>query len=188
MRTVRLSLVGTVIMVLLGGLVGLALAQEADTDARAVVSGTEVCRTITMGTETSSSNEPGVSHFYDHLSSCRDEMSDPRVTGVFENTFNEDCYWMADLGEDACVIWGTHVMEGDEGGWDCAYTGTDDLWGPNGQLIFAVCPGTGEYAGLTYVFHHVFGDAQDFGDGTDFHGVIYDGPPPAWGHIEPPVE
>jgi hypothetical protein len=39
---------------------------------------------------------------------------------------------------------------------------------------------------MTYVFYHVFGDAQDFGDGTDIHGIIDVGPcyvHLAWGDI-----
>jgi hypothetical protein len=41
-------------------------------------------------------------------------------------------------------------------------------------LIIGICPGTGGYEGLTYVFQHTSGS---FDDGTSFHGAIYEGPP-----------
>ena len=157
-------------------------AEDGAIDAPAVVTGTESCVTVKAGVDTISM-DPVVEHYRDHVSDCVDETSDARVSGTFRNTFNEDCYLMEGSHGTACSMWGTHVMTGETGGWDCTYSGVDDLWGENAGQVLVVCPGTGEYEGLTYVFQHVFGGAQDFGDGTDIHGVIYEGPPPAWGPV-----
>lgn len=89
----------------------------------------------------------------------------------------------------ACVIWGTHVLAGEQEAWDCSNPATDDLWGGNAAQVLVVCLAAGEYDGLTYVFHRVAGGAQDLGDGADIHGLIYAGPLPAWGcAVEPPAE
>jgi hypothetical protein len=188
MRALPLSIVAAVAFALLGP-TGAMVAEDTDQPMATVVTGTESCETVRWGTQSVTTEGPvAVSHFYDHVADCRDETSDPRVSGVFRNTFNEDCYYMGPRSE-ACVIWGTHVLAGGQGGWDCSYAGTDDLWGDNAGHVLVVCPGTGEYDGLTYVFHHVFGGVQDFGDGADIHGLIYEGPPPAWGPaIEPEAE
>jgi hypothetical protein len=71
------------------------------------------------------------------------------------------------------------VIDGPEGGWDCAYQGSDDPTDKSWGLVQATCPGTGGFEGLTYVSYHAFGGASDFGDGTTYHGLIYEGPPPA---------
>ena len=126
-----------------------------------------------------------VSHYHRHVADCPTEASDPRVSGTFRTTFNEDCYSMGI--RYPCIIWGTNVLEDERGGWHCPYGGTDDMWGENGARVQAVCTGTGESDGLTYVYHQAFGGVQDFGDGTDIHGIIYVGPP-RWGPAaEPPA-
>jgi hypothetical protein len=180
----RFALAGVVSIVVLGVAGGAVPAQDADAGTNAIVTGTESCAIVGTGTTTMAG---GVARVRDLVSDCVDATSDLRVTGTFRNTFNEDCY----LTEDprvACAMWGTHVLEDDEGGWSCSWAGIDDLWGRNAGQVLVVCPGTGGYAGLTYVFQHVFGGAQDFGDGTDIHGLIYEGPPPPWGPIAPPAE
>jgi hypothetical protein len=106
-------------------------------------------------------------------------MSDPRVDGVYTNTFSSQCLGpSSSYPGEMCLFWGSHVLEGPEGGWDCAYQGTDDPTGRNWGLVQATCPGTGGFAGMVYVWHHVFGGANDFGDGTSLHGLIYEGLPP----------
>jgi hypothetical protein len=82
---------------------------------------------------------------------------------------------------DEAFIWGTHVLEGPTSGWDCSYAGTSDPSGANVGLVFGVCPGTGEYDGLTYVWQHVYVNSPnvvgDFGDGTNIFGLIFEGAP-----------
>lgn len=96
-------------------------------------------------------------------------MSDPRVDGTWVNTYNEDSYQGG-----LYVLWGTHILDKTEGGWDCSWSATEyPVW--EDLLILGVCPGTGGFEGLTYVFQHA---TADFGDGSTFHGVIYEGPAP----------
>ena len=106
-------------------------------------------------------------------------MSDPRVSGIYTNTFNSQRFSPSSVypGED-CIFWGTHVLDGPDGGWDCTWKGTDDPTGENWILILLTSPGTGAFDGLTYLAYHVAEGANDFGDGTTFHGIIYEGPPP----------
>jgi len=112
---------------------------------------------------------------------CEVTMSDPRVSGTYTNVANWDFY--PALGE--AFLWGTSVLEGSVGGWDCSYAGTSDPSGLNDGLVFHVCPGTGEYGGLTYVFQHVYDNSPytgvldgDFGDGTSIFGLIFEGASP----------
>ena len=57
----------------------------------------------------------------------RGYMSDPRVTGTYTNTFNSRCLApSSNYPGEMCLFWGTHVLDGPEGGWDCAYQGSDD--------------------------------------------------------------
>ncbi|MGB9375415.1 MAG: hypothetical protein WCA82_14790, partial [Jiangellales bacterium] len=87
------------------------------------------------------------------------------------------------------------VLEGPTGGWDCSWAGTSDPTGANDGLVFAVCPGTGGYGGLTYVFQHVYGSSGsgvidgDFGDGTSIFGLIFEGEmPPIPEAVEVPAD
>jgi hypothetical protein len=180
MRTLRLSLAGTVVLALLGGLGGVVLAQdEADEVTPVVVTGDESCTHVVEGTE--SIGPGGVMQTRGVLLDCTNSMSDPRVSGTFRNTWNADYYPAA----DEVVVWGTHVLDDPVAGWECSYTGmnhpSEDIW----VLLHAVCQGTGEYEGLTYAFYHVEGES-DIGNGTSYHGFIYEGPPPPWGPIPAP--
>ena len=50
-----------------------------------------------------------------------------------------------------------------------------------GFMVSGVCPGTGGFEGLTYVFQHgnaSFEGGSPFGDDSTFDGVIYEGPAP----------
>ena len=146
---------------------GEAVPAESPTAASPVfVTGTEVCGARSEGT---ASYLGGLESYRDETAECVNTMSDPRIDGTYINTLNADCY----LG-GACVLWGTHVLDGPDGGWDCSWSGTQyPVW--EGFLILGVCPGTGGFEGLTYVFRH---GSADFGDGSSFHGVIYEGPAP----------
>lgn len=142
------------------------------------VTGTEACTITKWGVMTFSD---GVERFRDHLLDCLDTMSDPRVSGHYTNHFNYDCY-----GGDACIFWGTHVLDGPDGGWDCSYTGTTNPTTAYEYLVLLVCPGTGTYDGLTYTTYHVFNmndESADFGNGMSFGGLIYQDPPPPWGPL-----
>ena len=172
MRALRLALAWTVIVVLLVGLGGPAVAQEEPDGRPIVVTGSEVCGGRSGGVNTFP--VPGVSSQRGWVAECVNTMSDARVDGTWVNTYNSDCY--PGTPTQTCVYWGTHVLDGPDGGWDCIWSGTDyDAVWPGELLILGVCPGTGGYEGMTYVIQH---STADFGDGTDFYGVIYAGPAP----------
>ena len=110
------------------------------------------------------------------VATCQNDMSDPRVSGAWTNTLNARCF-----GKDLCLIWGTAVLESPDGGWECSWSGSnypvgERQFGYWPLLMSAVCPGTGGYDGLTYVFQH---SSTEFSEGSSFNGVIYEGPPPS---------
>ena len=136
------------------------------------VTGTEMCGALTPPPTTT---EFGYSTRGSTMT-CRDEMSDPRVSGTWTNTFSSECYAV-----DLCLFWGTHVLDTPEGGWDCSWAGSNypvgepDAMGDWPILLAAVCPGTGGYEGLSYVFQH---SDTNFLERSSFNGVIYEGAPP----------
>jgi hypothetical protein len=109
------------------------------------------------------------------VATCQNDMSDPRVSGAWTNTLDARCF-----GKDLCVLWGTAVLDGPDGGWACSWSGSNYPVGEREYgywpiLLNAICPGTGGYEGLTYVFQHA---TVDLTAGSSFNGVIYEGPPP----------
>jgi len=154
MRTLRLSLAGTVMLALLGGVGTGVMAQDEgaaeptlnpDFLATATVDGTQSCQFTEFGTQTE--NEVWGSMRRDFVVECVEEMSDPRVSGTSTSILNGDC--------DAfgCVMWGTFELVGPEGSWVGSYTTTlghgDDWHG----LGTAIGEGTGAYEGWTYITH-----------------------------------
>jgi hypothetical protein len=110
---------------------------------------------------------------------CRESMSDPRVSGSNQHRYNRDCRYPLAAGDadDAspviCIIWSDFVVSGPDGTWEGADRG---LVTPDGESdTYRVATGTGAYDGWTYVSH---------ADEGDVSGIIYKGPPPApWGPL-----
>jgi len=182
MRALRLSFVGTLMLAVIG-IAGSAMAEDAaapveEAGVPVFVTGIETCSTQTEGTDTT---QAGVRSIRGLINRCSNTMSDARVSGTYVNDFNMTCYESLDDG--GCIFWGTHVLDGPDGGWACSYTGTDDPMGANTGLVLGVCPGSGAYDGLTYMWQHVFGGSYSFGDDTSFYGLIFEGPPPPWGPL-----
>ena len=159
-----------------------AVAQEATGDpvvSPVVVSGAgdPGCTVLDRGTRgTSDGLMQGGTGARDQILECALTLDDPRISGPASITFNDDCF-----GAD-CIFWGSMAIEGPEGSWDCAFSGAPDPTGLNDGLILQVCPGAGAYRGLTFIAQQAisFYGPADFGDGSYIHGVIYQGPPPAW--------
>jgi hypothetical protein len=148
-------------------------AAEAPTAYPVIVTGTEACGARPYATV---SNLPGIESGRDGVAECVNTMSDPRVDGTYINTLNYDCY-----SSGMCLMWGTHVLDGPDGGWDCSWAGAYYPASPDGFLVSGVCPGTGGFEGLTYVFQHGnagFDGATPFADENTFDGFIYEGPAP----------
>ena len=150
-----------------------AAQEESPTVASTFVTGTEVCGERTGGTST---YVAGIESARGWVAECVDTMSDPRVDGTYSNTWNADCYL-----NGMCLAWGSHVLDGPDGGWDCSWAGAYYPAYLAGFMVSCVCPGTGGFEGLTYVFQHgnaAFEGPTPFADGNTFDGVIYPGPAP----------
>ena len=176
MRTLLLSLAGTVILALAGALP--AGAQDASAEpptsaepATAFVSGTGLCRFVAPGTQT---RVEGVRRDQGGFA-CDWETDDPRVSGPGEGTWNIACW----DGNRICIYWGEMTISGPDGTWVGAYEGQDattleDL-GHGAVALQQVLGGTGAYEGWTYVAHLLFNYST-----MDVDGIIYEGPPMPW--------
>ncbi len=170
MRTWRLSFVGTVILALLGGLGGVAVAQM-DEDADAVY--------VTIVAEPLE-GDPGSVVWGDPLYSSRDgvnvydiEASDPRLSGTFTSFWNVD----VDLDTQHGVMWGTARIENDGGTWEGPFTGMEyEVYGGGLFSTSGTMVGSGDYAG--YTFYSQTDARQHSGIVDRWHGVVYKGQPP----------
>lgn len=182
MRTLRLSLVGTVVLTLLGAMGGAVLAQmDADADAVYVVRVSEEAASSDVGswteTETLYSSRDG-------WITATHDWSDPRVSGAVTTTFHVD----VDPATGQGLIWGTTHIENDGGTWNGSFRGVEyetlegDFHTENGWLA-----GDGDYAGYTFYYQV---DGQQRGGPTRVaHGVIFKGEaPPAIEAITDPIK
>ncbi len=117
----------------------------------------------------------GVREWRDWTVTCRESMSDPRVSGLSEHHYNRDCrYSIApgdtdDVSPIGCVTWSDFVVTGPDGTWVGADRGFVTA---DGEIdTYRVATGTGAYAGWTYVSH---------ADESHVSGIIYEGQPPPW--------
>jgi hypothetical protein len=167
MRTLRLSLAGTVVPALLAGL-GVAVLAQADSAYS--TGGTwmslveEQCRTTTAYNRV---NQPNGDYQVRDLGvTCAAPGDDPRLGEYMTYELNEDCF--ADGG---CINWGPISQEGPDGSWSGWFAGTED---PDADTyITIVMTGAGGYEGLTHIRH-----ATGPFDALDHAGVIYEGDPP----------
>ena len=171
MRTLRLSLVGTVIVMLLGGSGGMVLAQEASpapgTTVPVVFSGEEWPRTQKL------------------------EASDPRVSGRFTQTEDN----LVDIpdgavgaGQGGGVWWGTYTLQGPDGDWVGPWVQLAGYDFPSVSRVLATLEGTQAYEGLAALLWITLPAGWDGqGPGT-VEGVIYEGSAPRLEWPEPPAE
>ena len=133
MRTLRLSLVGTVLLALLGGLSGAVLAQVADERADFVTIASE--EVLSEGQLDARGNE---------VITMAKEASDPRLSGTWTEVWS--------CGGDPVEVCVASVsVENEDGTW----LGQAEFFGgpPVGAFDFAVLEGQGGYAGLTALRH-----------------------------------
>jgi DNA-binding beta-propeller fold protein YncE len=160
----RLSLAGTVILALLGGLGVVTLAQ-ADTDSAKVTHFTGTRVSAVDGTIDESWEADGIGHARGYHATETIEWSDPRLPSELQIVQNVDA-----LGQGA-VVTGATLLEGAEGYWTGGFTAycdpDSDCHGMN------TITGHGAYEGLSAVFHGFWAA----GPGSDwvFDGVIYEG-------------
>ena len=165
MRTLRLSLAGTVILALLAGLIGAVVAQSEG--ARSAEWLTFIEQDCTVGDHEPSTVVDGVEQLRGMPITCDITFSDPRLSGVQSSVFNQDIY-----ESGIHVYWGTQEMVGPDGTWSGWFHGTisADAMG-NGYIVLT---GDGDYAGLTNI-RHATGPVNE---PPIESGVIYEGDPP----------
>jgi hypothetical protein len=170
MHALRLSLVGTVILALLGGLGNVAVGQD-DEDAPVWVKLlTQENLRLEGFTGSYTPGEGFAKTVRDFPVAWDSTYSDARLDGMRHLLANEDCY------EDGiCVAWGAVEVTGPEGTtWSGWWHEIDDH--PKDNTSFhVVLTGTGPYEGLTAILFSR-GVWEQFPDAE--YGVIYRGDPP----------
>ena len=188
MRTLRLSLVGTIIMVLLGGLGGAVVAR---TDGSAKVTGTVVSSASGASGEFSQDGvlgEDWVGHGRGFGGSTTFEWSDPRLPSRADTMMNFDAYGDPAEGDVGAVAVTTMwLLEGPEGSWNGPWIGwCDEQSHCRGTVTLT---GYGAYEGLYAVLTE---QPQEDASGTVtqmFEGAILAGEiPPVPEPLEPSVE
>jgi len=179
MRTLRLSLSVTVILALLGGLDGTAVAQDEDQWFGGWLEPTEQgvfrapgddlpwCELDKSEREAEYGPSGHAKEIRDLLFTCEVEFSDPRLSGTQTTRFTERGFT-----DGGYVNWGTMEIVGADGTWSGWFHGIED---PTGQTdLHIVLTGSGAYEGLTNIRHASGG----FWDALAQAGVIYRGDPP----------
>jgi hypothetical protein len=160
MRTLRMSLAGTVMLALLGGLGGVVVAQdEAEEPTGVRVTVTQECADRSI---------------------CIWTPSDPRLP----DTLTTDIFtgFVDVVGDgDAGFAWMEQSSEGPDGGW----TGyVYALWGEPTQN-FLVLSGNGANEGWHYI---ASGTDPDTDGDFEWIGTLYEGELPPYGPLEPSAE
>jgi len=183
MRTLRMALTGTLTLALLGGLGGLAMAQD-DPMAPAMVTGSEHC--VGGDLETTPMDGYTLMHVSGPEVGCTVTASDPRVSGFATvGDFWDACYLMGPddppFYPSGCIYWGRYRINGPEGSWEGTWSGVDDENLGQASMLLLL-EGTDAYDGWSFVAHLL----DPFtGEPPTFSGLIYEGPLPPW---EPPAE
>jgi hypothetical protein len=173
MRTLRLSLLGTVILALLGGLGGAVLAQTSEEESVTWVTGTINCARAEEGT----SVEDASVTFDFYPSRCFAKLSDPRVSGGWRGTGQQPCF---KLPGEPCMIFGSAEILGPDGAWVGTISSINDATLIAFPAMF-VFEGTGDYDGWTFVLF-----TPDVTRGSvEASGIIYQGPPAPWAETLP---
>lgn len=174
MRTLRLSLAGTLMLVLLAGLAGAAVAQS------------ETGPVHVTGTIDGRQTESGASVLTDKAFQHREqtyvgslEMSDPRLSGEQWSTWNYD--EIRPLGANGMVAAGTFGVENDEGSWAGTFSGVE-YPGATETLLQGWLVGHGPYDGLSAYLSYVLPHSGTM----TVEGMIFSGNKPPF--PEPPAE
>ena len=171
MRTLRLSLAGAVILVLLGGLGGAVQAQdEEEAPVWVTLLTQENCRM--EGNPRVANPGVGLAKTIRDLPLARENTySDAILDGTRHMLYNEDCF-----ESGICVGWGTNQVDGSDGSWSGWWHEIDDdeTDGEDNTSCHIVLTGDGGYEGLTAILYSL----GVWGQFPDEYGVIYRGDPP----------
>ena len=170
MRTLRLSLVGTVIVTLFGGLSVAVVAQSEDEPGPA----TEITGTVIDYKQFGRGEFTDMGTFYQRIGEADwpMEWSDPRMPGTLHVEWSRNEYPMPGTSTDSTVFWGTFSLDGEAGSWCGPFRGvayTDGAFD-----IQATLEGDGAYDGQMAILN---ADWTGF-SGWDMRGLILEGQPP----------
>jgi hypothetical protein len=181
MRPMRMSLVGTVIIGLLGGLSVAMVAQDEEQTATHVTG-----RVISgeWGGATSETAEGSIQHMLDMQAVRQVEWSDPRLPPMMTSRMNLDAHWRE---SDAILPWAsTHRLDGPDGAWTATERGFMEA---DGSFALLVLTGEGAYEGLSAMLVEVVLEAYTGDDETILEGYIFEGGlPPLPDSVEPPAK
>ena len=186
--TLRLSLVGTVILVLLGGLAGTAVAR---TDGSTKVTGTGLSSAMGQFPEFSEDGVTGedwVGHGRGMASQVRFEWSDPRLPSQANVVGNFEAYG-EEMGGDvgAVVVNQMWLLEGPDGYWTGPWTGWCD--DQDRCRATVTLTGYGAYDGFYAVLTEQPQKDENGKSTQVFEGVILHGDmPPMPDPLEPTAE
>jgi len=162
MRTLRLALVGAVILVLLGGAGGVIAAQDEAEDLTGVpVTVTQECAGGSI---------------------CSWTASDPRLPGTLTHDMFTGGVEVDGAGSlEAGFVWMDVMSEGPEGGW------TGHVYALFGEPTqnFLVLSGTGANEGWQYI---ASGTDPDTDGDFEWIGTLHEGELPPYGPLEPSAE
>jgi len=169
MRTLRLSLVGTLLLVLLDGLGGAVVAQSGGLDAMTGQSASWVTFIDqSCSVEEATPEQDGVIQRMRAVrTTCEVTLDDPRVSGTATTLGNYDCH-----ATTGCTTWGTQELVGPDGSWSGSFIGTIDLVFT--ERATSVWTGTAGYEGLTFIANAI----APLGETPTVVGIIYEGGPP----------
>jgi hypothetical protein len=166
-------------MLLLGGLGGVALAQM-DADPEAVYfTATAQLPELDLGMW---SEDDRLYRSRDGVWAVETEASDPRASGTLSGFYNAD----VDVETGHGIEWGTLRIANAAGTWVGPFTAMEyeppegDFMTGSGMLV-----GDGDYAGYTLYLQL---DIEQYGPVRELHGVIFKGQPPAVEVMTDPVE
>ncbi len=172
MRMLRLSLVGTVILMLLGGAGSAVAAQEAPDGV--YVTGTAECAEVPGRTV----QEDDAIELHLFQTECTLTSSDPRLSGP--GVYDTQQFCLKEEAGHVCLGWGTYESTGPDGAWVGTFGWVQD---PSRAKLAAwgVAEGTGAYEGWTYWYHI----PDLMAPSSPEYGILYQGPPPPWGESLP---
>ena len=182
MRTLRLSLVGAVILVLMSSMSLVTLAQEDDDG----VAATHVTGTTSSGNRTIHRATYEIADDFSHNTGYggvyeRDvEWSDPRLPSLMRLSENWDFYGIGGSDEinGAISLVQSVRLDGPDGAWTGTAYGLLEETKPvetYPQTVLLILEGEDAYAGLSAMLRTVYDEPPAGGEIPDWEGYIFEG-------------
>lgn len=184
MRKPWAAVAAIVVCLALGGLPALGQEESTALERRAVFVEGEVRDCTWAGHDRW--REDGVIYARTTGVECAGNYSDPRLNGTWRIAEYYDACFTASgevTGPATCIYWSEPVVADEDGSWSGHET-CHDIVQTMTRRCMGVYEGGGAYEGLTYIESYE-NDLATLGQ-RDLHGIIYEGPPPAWEVPSPP--